>query len=109
MVRTSNNPQNRQKLLIGAGLSLANLVLIAGLAAAGMTVPAQAQGQNQEAVKKPSGGVACPSGWRVTEKSTSWCEPSETKSPLIYVKKDKESCASGYHEVYRVWCSTRRP
>ena len=94
-MRTSRSPQNRQKLLIGAGLSLANLVLIAG--------------QNQEAVKKPSGGVACPSGWRVTEKSTSWCEPSETKSPLIYVKKDKESCASGYHEVYRVWCSTRRP
>jgi hypothetical protein len=96
---------NRRKLLVGAGLSLANLALIGGMA----NMPAQAQGQNQAAVKKPSGGVACPSGWRSVDGNTSMCEPHESKAPLIYAKKDKETCAEGYYEVYRLWCSTRRP
>lgn len=101
--------QNRKKLLVGAGLSLANLALIGGMAIAAMNMPAQAQGQNQAAVKKPSGGVACPSGWRSVDGNTSMCEPHESKAPLIYAKKDKETCAEGYYEVYRLWCSTRRP
>lgn len=90
--------------LCGLHLSLLSVLTIASIGS-----PAMAQGQNQAAVKKPSGGVACPSGWRSIDGNTSMCEPHESKAPLIYAKKDKETCAEGYYEVYRLWCSTRRP
>lgn len=102
-------PQNRSKLLTGAGLSLTNLALIGGMAIAGMNVPAHAQGQNSSAVERPSGGIACPSGWRTPDGNTKLCEPMGSLAPKIYAKKEKESCAPGYYEVYRLWCSTKRP
>jgi len=100
---------NRTKLLIGAGLSLANLALIGGMAIATMNMPAQAQGQNRETIVKPNRAVACPSGWRTPDGDTSLCEPMGTTAPKIYAKKEKETCADGYYEVYRLWCSTKRP
>lgn len=103
------NPQNARKLLIGAGLSLANLALIGGMAIASMNVPAAAQGQNRETIVKPNRAVACPSGWRTPDGDTSLCEPMGTLAPKIYAKKEKETCADGYHEVYRLWCSTKKP
>jgi hypothetical protein len=30
-------------------------------------------------------------------------------APKIYAKKESETCASGYYEVYRLWCSTKKP
>jgi len=105
-------PQTRTKLIVGGALSLANLALIGGLAVASMNVPAQAQGQNREGVKKTSKAVACPSGWSSTkdnETDTSMCFPQGTISPKIYAKAEKETCADGYHEVHRLWCSTKKP
>lgn len=101
--------QNRKKLLVSAGLSLANLALIGGMAIAAMNVPASAQGQNKDIVEKPTRAVACPSGWRTPDGDTSLCEPMGTLAPKIYAKKEKESCADGYYEVYRLWCSTKKP
>lgn len=97
------------KLRLAIGLGGLHLSLLSVLVLPTVSTPAAAQGQNTAAVKKPSGGVACPSGWRTVDGSTSMCEPHESKAPLIYGKKDKETCAAGYHEVYRLWCSTRRP
>jgi hypothetical protein len=100
------------KTAIGAALSLANMALIGSMIIASMSQPAHAQGQNREGVKKTSKAVACPSGWSTTmnnETDTSMCFPQGSISPKIYAKTEKESCASGYHEVHRLWCSTRRP
>ncbi|GAA0630959.1 MAG: hypothetical protein A2792_06925 [Sphingomonadales bacterium RIFCSPHIGHO2_01_FULL_65_20] len=101
--------QNRKKLLISAGLSLANLALIGGMALAAINMPAQAQGTNTGTVERPSGGTACPSGWRTVSENTKLCEPQGSLAPKIYAKKEKETCASGYYEVHRLWCSTRKP
>jgi len=104
-----SNPQTARKLLIGASLSLANLALIGGMAIASMSVPAAAQGTNSRTVERPSGGTACPSGWRTVSDNTKLCEPQGSLAPKIYAKKEKETCADGYYEVYRLWCSTRKP
>jgi hypothetical protein len=101
--------QNRKKLLVSAGLSLANLALIGTMAVAAINMPAQAQGQNRETVVKPTRAVACPSGWRTPDGDTALCEPMGTLAPKIYAKKEKEGCADGYYEVYRLWCSTKKP
>mgnify|MGYP000967693794 CR=1 FL=1 len=101
-----------KKAFIGAALSLANLALMGGMIVASMNVPANAQGQNKEGVAKTSKAVACPSGWsstRNSETDTSMCFPQGTISPKIYAKTEKESCADGYYEVYRLWCSTKKP
>lgn len=103
------NPQTARKLLIGASLSLANLGLIGGIAVASMSIPAAAQGTNSGPVERPSGGTACPSGWRTVSENTKLCEPQGSLAPKIYAKKEKETCADGYYEVYRLWCSTRKP
>lgn len=97
------------KMRLAIGLGGLHLSLMSALVLSTLSAPASAQGQNEAAVKKPSGGVACPSGWRSVDGNTSMCEPHESNAPLIYGKKDKDTCAAGYHEVYRVWCSTRRP
>jgi hypothetical protein len=68
-----------------------------------------AQGQNKETIVKPNRAVACPSGWKTPDGDTSLCAPQGSIAPKIYAKKEKESCADGYYEVYRVWCSTKRP
>lgn len=76
------------------------------------TASAHAQGTNSGAVEKPKKSVACPSGWSSTKNSetdTSRCFPQGSISPKIYGKKESDSCASGYFEVYGVWCSTKRP
>ena len=101
--------QNRKKLLVSAGLSLANLALIGTMAVAAISMPAQAQGQNRETVVKPTRAVACPSGWRTPDGDTALCEPMGSLAPKIYAKKESETCASGYYEVYRLWCSTKKP
>ncbi len=101
--------ENRSRVLIAGGLSLANLALVAGLALAGLGAPAQAQGQNKETIVKPNRAVACPSGWRTPDGDTSLCEPMGSLAPKIYAKKEKETCADGYYEVYRLWCSTKKP
>lgn len=101
-----------KQTLIGAGLTLTNLALVGSLLAAGMTAPAHAQGQNKEGVAKASKAVACPSGWSSTmnnETDTSMCFPQGSLSPKIYAKKEMETCANGYFEVYRLWCSTKKP
>lgn len=79
------------------------------LPAASIAIPAFAQGQNKTTVERPSGGIACPSGWRTVDSDTSLCEPMSSSAPKIYSKKEKETCADGYYEVYRLWCSTKRP
>ncbi|WP_086735858.1 hypothetical protein [Erythrobacter colymbi] len=99
----------RSRLLIAGTLSLANLALVGSLALAGFASPAQAQGQNREAIVKTSKAAPCPSGWRTPDGDTSRCEPMGTIAPKVYAKKEKETCADGYYEVYRVWCSTRKP
>jgi hypothetical protein len=104
-----NQATNRSRVLIAGALSLANLALVGSLALAGFAAPAHAQGQNKEAVERPSGGVACPSGWRTVSDNTKLCEPMGSLAPKIYTKKEKETCASGYFEVSRVWCSTKKP
>ena len=74
-----------------------------------LAAPANAQGQNREIVEKPTRAVACPSGWRTPDGNTALCEPMGTLAPKIYAKKEKETCAGGYYEVYRLWCSTKKP
>lgn len=104
--------ENRSRTLIAGGLSLANIVLVGSLAFASLSAPANAQGQNREGVAKTSKAVACPSGWSSTrnnETDTSMCFPQASSSPKIYAKKEKETCAEGYFEVSRLWCSTRKP
>lgn len=100
--------ENRRRLLIIGSLSLANIALVGSLAMAGLSVPANAQGQNREIVEKPNRAVACPSGWRTPDGNTALCEPMGSTSPKIYAKKEKDTCADSYFEVYRVWCSTRK-
>lgn len=100
--------ENRSRLLIAGALSLANIALVASLALAGFSVPASAQGQNKDIVEKPNRAVACPSGWRTPNGNTALCEPMGSTSPKIYAKKEKDTCADGYFEVYRVWCSTKK-
>jgi hypothetical protein len=100
--------ENRSRLLIAGALSLANIALVASLALAGLSVPASAQGQNKDIVEKPNRAVACPSGWRTPNGNTALCEPMGSTSPKIYAKKEKDTCADGYFEVYRVWCSTKK-
>jgi hypothetical protein len=100
--------ENRSRLLIAGALSLANIALVASLALAGLSVPARAQGQNKDIVEKPNRAVACPSGWRTPNGNTALCEPMGSTSPKIYAKKEKDTCADGYFEVYRVWCSTKK-
>jgi hypothetical protein len=99
----------RTRLLIGGAMSLFNMALIGGLALSTLSMPARAQGQNRETVEKPNRAVACPSGWRTPDGDTARCEPMGTLAPKIYAKKGGESCATGYHEVYRLWCSTKKP
>ena len=100
--------ENRSRLLIAGALSLANIALVASLALAGLGAPANAQGQNKDIVEKPNRAVACPSGWRTPDGNTALCEPMGSTSPKIYAKKEKDTCADGYFEVYRVWCSTKK-
>lgn len=97
------------KMVMGAGLSLANLAMIGGMTIAALHTPAMAQGTNTGTIERPSGGTACPSGWRTVSENTKLCEPQGSLAPKIYTKKQSESCAAGYHEVYRLWCSTRKP
>lgn len=104
--------ENRSRLIVAGTLGLANLALVAGLALAGLGAPAHAQGQNKEGVVKTSKTYGCPSGWSSTrnnETDTSMCFPQGSLAPKIYAKKESETCVDGYHEVYRVWCSTRKP
>ena len=101
--------ENRSRLLIAGTLSITNLTLVGSLALAGLAAPAHAQGQNREIVEKPTRAVACPSGWRTPDGDTALCEPMGTLAPKIYAKKEKETCADGYYEVYRLWCSTKKP
>jgi hypothetical protein len=100
--------ESRSRLLIAGALGLANIGLVASLALAGLGVPANAQGQNRDFVEKPNRAVACPSGWRTPNGNTALCEPMGSTSPKIYAKKEKDTCADGYFEVYRVWCSTKK-
>ena len=100
------NRENRSRVLIAGALGLANLAVVASLALAG---PANAQGQNREAIVKTTKAAPCPSGWRHPDGSTSVCEPMGTTAPKVYAKKESETCADGYFEVYRVWCSTKKP
>ena len=86
--------------------AMAAMNAITSLTVAG---PALAQGQNRDAVVKTTKAAACPSGWRIPDGDTSRCEPMGTISPKIYAKTEKDSCASGYFEVHRLWCSTKRP
>ena len=85
------------------------VLIIAGIALSGLTSTAQAQGTNDSVVVKTSKAVACPSGWRTPDGDTSRCEPMGSLAPKIYAKAEKDSCASGYFEVHRLWCSTKRP
>ena len=79
------------------------------IATASIAIPVFAQGQNKTTVERPSGGIACPSGWRTVDSDTSLCEPMSSSAPKIYSKKGKETCTDGYYEAYRLWCSTKRP
>jgi hypothetical protein len=101
-----------KQTLIATALSAVHIAMIGGLIASAMGTPAFAQGQNREPVEKTSKAVACPSGWSTTknnETDTSRCFPQGSISPKIYAKTEKETCESGYYEVYRLWCSTKRP
>lgn len=100
--------ESRRRVTVAGALSLATIALVASLAAAGLGLPASAQGQNKNIVEKPSRAVACPSGWRTPNGNTALCEPMGSTSPKIYAKNAKDSCADGYFEVYRVWCSTKK-
>lgn len=90
-------------------IRIAKTLTALATAAMMLTAPAHAQGQNREIVEKPTRAVACPSGWRTPDGDTALCEPMGTLAPKIYAKKEKESCADGYYEVYRLWCSTKKP
>ena len=97
------------KLRLAIGLGGLHLSLLSALALSSLTAPANAQGQNRETVVKPNRAVACPSGWRTPDGDTALCEPMGTLAPKISAKKEKETCADGYYEVYRLWCSTKKP
>jgi invasion protein IalB len=95
--------------LIALTLAAANLAIVSAVM---LPAPAAAQGTNKEPVAKTKKAAPCPSGWSTTmnnETDTSMCFPQGTLSPKIYAKKESESCASGYYEVYGVWCSTKKP
>jgi hypothetical protein len=101
-----------KKKIAAYSLSALNIALIGGIALSVLSAPVLAQGTNKEPVEKPKKSVGCPSGWSSTKNSetdTSRCFPLGTLSPKIYGKKESESCASGYYEVYGVWCSTKKP
>lgn len=98
--------------LIMNNTRIAKALTAVAAAAMALTNPAHGQGQNREGVAKTSKAVACPSGWSSTkdnETDTSMCFPQGTISPKIYAKKEKDTCADGYYEVYRLWCSTKKP
>lgn len=97
------------KTRIAIGLGGLNLVLVAVGLLAAFAAPAQAQGVNKGIVEKPNRAVACPSGWKTPDGDTALCEAQGSLAPKIYGKKASEICAAGYFEVYRVWCSTKRP
>lgn len=102
--------ENRRRVIIAGALSLANLALVASLALAGLGAPAHAQGQNKAPVAKTNKTYGCPSGWSSTKNSqtdTSMCFPLGSLSPNIYAKKEKETCAQGYIEEQRIWCTTK--
>lgn len=101
--------EHRSRLLLAGALGLANITLVASLALAGLSLPANAQGQNRGIIEKPNLAVACPSGWRTPNGNTALCEPIGSTSPKIYAKKDKDTCPDGYGEVYRVWCTAKKP
>ena len=100
--------EQRSRLVIASALSLVNIALIASLALAGLGSPAHAQGQNKATIEKPSGGVACPSGWRMPKGNTALCEPMGSTSPKIYANKDRAPCADGYVEELRIWCTKKK-
>lgn len=77
--------------------------------AATVAVPAQAEGQNKSAVTKTKKAAPCPSGWGHKDGNTDACAPLSSSAPKVYAKDEGDSCADGYFEVYRVWCSTKRP
>jgi len=98
--------------LIMNNTRIAKALTAVAAAAMALTTPAHGQGQNREGVAKTSKAVACPSGWSSTkdnETDTSMCFPQGTISPKIYAKKEKETCADGYYEAYRLWCSAKKP
>jgi len=100
------------KLRLALGLGGLHLSLLSALALSSLTAPANAQGQNREGVAKTNKTYGCPSGWSSTknnETDTSMCFPQGSLAPKIYAKKEKETCVEGYYEVYRVWCSTKKP
>lgn len=97
------------KTRLAIGLGGLHLSLLAVLVLSTLSAPVSAQGTNAGAVVKPNRSVGCPSGWKHPDGDTSLCAPQSSSSPRIYGKAERESCAAGYHEVYRVWCSTRRP
>jgi hypothetical protein len=102
--------ENRSRVIIAGGLSIANLAAVASLALAGLGAPAHAQGQNNAPVAKTNKTYGCPSGWSSTKNSqtdVSMCFPTGSLSPKIYSKKEKETCAEGYIEEQRVWCTTK--
>ena len=85
------------------------VLILAAIALSSVTSTAYAQGQDRDAIVKTSKAVACPSGWRTPDGDTSRCEPMGSLAPKIYAKAEKDSCASSYFEVHRLWCSTKRP
>lgn len=97
------------KMRLAIGLGGLHLSLLSAIALSSFSTPAAAQGTNKGPVEKPNRAVACPSGWSHPDGDTSVCAPQVSSSPKIYGKSEKESCAAGYYEVYRVWCSTKRP
>ncbi|MCY1670839.1 hypothetical protein OVA07_07395 [Novosphingobium sp. SL115] len=97
------------KSRIAIGLGGLNLALVAAAVLSTFVTPAQAQGVNKGIVEKPNRAVACPSGWKTPDGDTALCEAQGSLAPKIYGKKEKDTCADGYFEVYRVWCSTKRP
>lgn len=100
------------KIRLAIGLGGLHLGLMSALVLSTLSTPASAQGQNKEGVAKTNKSYGCPSGWSSTrnnETDTSMCFPQGGLAPKIYSKKEKETCADGYYEVYHVWCSTRKP
>lgn len=97
------------KMRLAIGLGCLHLSLLSAVVLSSLSAPASAQGTNQGPVVKPKRSVACPSGWSHPDGDTSICAPQVSSSPKIYGKAESESCAAGYYEVYRVWCSTKRP
>lgn len=93
-------------------IRIAKTLTAMALTAMVLAAPALAQGANNRPVAKLNKSVACPSGWSSTannETDTSMCFPQGSLAPKVYAKKEKETCADGYYEVYRLWCSTKKP